>query len=126
MAKKQKTQKVEVPIIETPVVEIQKPKKIENKKPKWEVKDRQYYLTGGKSPLSKSIRSSNIFWFDEEKGYERELKYTSNQRTVFVDEMVGEQRMEHIIFRNGALMVPKEKTVLQKLFFLLEPSKLRF
>ena len=123
MAKKQKTQEVEVPVVETPVVETPKPKKVEPKKPTWEIKDRQYYLTGDRSPLSKSIRSSNIFWFDEEKGYERELKYTSNQRTCFVDEMVGEQRLEHIVFRNGGLMVPKEKTVLQKLLSLYHPHR---
>ena len=121
MAKKQETKKeVEVPVVKTPAVETLKPKKSE---PKWEIKDRQYYLTGNRSPLSKSIRATNIFWFDEEKGYERELKYTSNQRTVFVDEMVGEQRLEHIVFRNGALMVPKEKTVLQKLLSLYHPHR---
>jgi hypothetical protein len=75
------------------------------------------------TPLSYSIRSSNIFWFDQEKGYERELKYTSNQRTPFVDEMTGDQRLEHIIFQNGVLHVPKEKTVLQKLLSLYHPHK---
>ena len=116
MAKKQETKKeVEVPVVETPVVETPKPKKVEPKKPKWEVKDRVYYLKGDKKPLSYSLRSSNIYWFDEEKSYERELKYCQNQRTPFVDEMKGDQRLEHIIFRNGALFVEKEKTVLQKL-----------
>ena len=65
---------------------------------KWEIKNRDYYLIGKHKPLSYSIKASNIYWFDEEKGYERELKNTSNQRTPFVDEMVGEQRLEHIIF----------------------------
>ena len=69
------------------------------------------------------IRGSNIFWFDEEKGYERELKYTSNQRTCFVDEMKGDQRLEHIIFKNGSLFVPKNKTVLQKLLSLYHPHR---
>jgi len=115
MAKKQKTEKVEVPVVETPVVETPKPKKVEPKKPSWEIKDRMYYLKGDKKPLSYMLRSSNIYWFDEEKGYERELKYCQNQRTPFVDEMKGDQRLEHIIFRNGALFVEKEKTVLQKL-----------
>ena len=116
MAKKQETKKeVKVPVVETPVVETPKPKKVEPKKPKWEVKDRVYYLKGDKKPLSYSLRSSNIYWFDEEKGYERELKYCENQKTIFVDEMEGPQRLEHIIFRNGALFVEKEKTVLQKL-----------
>ena len=115
MAKKQKTEKVEVPVVETPVVETPKPKKVEPKKPSWEIKDRVYYLKGDKKPLSYMLRSSNIYWFDEEKGYERELKYCQNQKTPFVDEMIGDQRLEHIIFRNGTLFVEKEKTVLQKL-----------
>ena len=111
MAKKQ--EKVEVPVVETT-----KPKKN-----KWEIKDRVYYLSNNKTPLSKSIRASNIYYFDEEAGYERELKYTSNQKTPFVDEMVGDQRLEHIVFRNGALLVPKNKTVLQKLLSLYHPHR---
>jgi hypothetical protein len=69
------------------------------------------------------IRSANIYWFDEEKGYERELKYCQNQRTTFVDDMKGDQRLSHIIFRNGALFVEKEKTVLQKLLSIYHPDK---
>ena len=124
MAKKQKTQEVEVPVVETPVVETPKPKvKVEPKKPTWEIKDRLYYLKNGQSPLSYIIKSSDIYYFDEEKGYERELKYTKNQKTVFVDEMKGDQRLEHVVFRNGALFVPKNKTVLQKLLSLHHPLK---
>jgi len=114
---------VEKTVVETPVVEAPKPKKVESKEPKWEMKDRMYYLTHNRSPLTYLIRGSNIFWFDEEKGYERELKYTSNQRTSFVDEMKGEQRLEHIIFQNGGLFVPKNKTVLQKLLSLYHPHR---
>ena len=118
---------VETPVVETPVVEKPKTKRIEPKAKKtqdgWEIKDRSYYLTKNRTPLSYSIKSSNIHWFDEEKGYERELKYTSNQKTCFVDEMVGDQRLEHIIFRNGVLMVPKTKTILQKLLSLYHPHK---
>jgi len=132
MAKKQKTQKVVEPLIEkdfeevmvkTPVVE--EPKVRERIKPseEWEIKDRVYYLKGNKTPISKSIKSANVYWFDEEKGYERELKYCQNQKTAFVDEMKGDQRLEHIIFRNGALFVEKEKTVLQKLLSLYHPHK---
>ena len=87
----------------------------------WEIKDRMYYLKNGRSPLTYMIRGSNVFYFDENLGYERELKYTSNQRTPFVDEMKGEQRLEHIIFQNGALFVPKNKTVLQKMLSIYHP-----
>jgi len=100
----------------TPVMETPKPKtKVEPKKPTWEIKDRLYYLKGDKKPLSRSVKAADIFYFDEEKGYERELKYCQNQKTPFVDEMKGDQRLEHIVFRTGSLFVPKEKTVLQKL-----------
>ena len=123
MAKKQKTKEVEVPVVETPVVATPKPKKVEPAKPKWEIKDRVYYLKGNKKPLSYMIRSSNVYYFDEEKGYERELKYCENQRTPFVDEMKGDQRLSHIIFRNGNLFVEKEKTVLQKFLSLYHPHR---
>jgi hypothetical protein len=132
MAKKNKETKVEEPMVEEtvvmekPVVEtpkIKKEIKPEPKKDTWEVKDRQYYLRGNLTPLSYSIRSSNIYWFDEEKGYEREIKITSNQRTPFVDEMKGDQRLEHVIFRNGVLHVPKNKVVLQKILSIYHPDR---
>ena len=127
MAKKKETTKVEESVVEeTMVVEQPKVKVPEVKvKPKdtWEIKDRMYYLKSNKKPLSRSIRSANIHWFDEEKGYERELKNCSNQKTSFVDEMQGDQRLEHIVFRGGLLMVPKEKTVLQKLLSLYHPDR---
>jgi len=125
MAKKQ-TKKTQVEQPEVKATNEMTQVVIEKKQPKkdaWEIKDRVYLLCNGKRPLSKSIRSSNIFWFDEEKGYERELKLTANQRTCFVDEMVGDQRLEHIVFRNGILQVPKNKVVLQKLLSLYHPHK---
>jgi len=106
------------PKTKKPVMETPKPKK-----DTWEVKDRMYYLKGSKKPLSRMIKSANIHWFDEEAGYERELKHTSNQRTSFVDEMKGDQRLDHIIFRAGNLFVPREKTVLQKLLSLYHPDR---
>ena len=123
MAKKQKIEEVEVPVVETPVVATPKPKKVEPTKPKWEIKDRVYNLRGNKKPLSYMLKSSNVYWFDEEKGHERELKYCENQRTPFVDEMKGDQRLSHVIFRNGSLFVEKEKTVLQKMLSLYHPHK---
>jgi len=132
MAKKTKKVEVEEPqieetVIETaPVVKEPKVKRVEPKVKKvdnWEIKDRLYILKGVDKPLSKSIRASNIYWFDEEKGYERELKYTSNQKTPFVDEMQGDQRLAHIIFRNGQLNVPKNKVTLQKLLSLYHPNR---
>ena len=99
------------------VTETPKPKKNS-----WEIKDRVYVLVGDKKPLSKMIKSCNIYYFDRAKGYERELKYCENQRTCFVDEMQGDQRLSHIIFRNGMLPVPKEKVILQKMLSLYYPK----
>jgi hypothetical protein len=133
MAKK-KTTKVEGPIVketvavkEQPVTKVKVPEvKIPSVQPKpknqWEIKDRVYYLKGRKKPLSHSIRSANLYWFDTEKGYEREIKYCQNQKTCFVDEMKGDQRLEHIIFRSGSLFVPKEKVTLQK-FLAIHPHR---
>ena len=129
MAKKQKNTEVESTpqVVEQPKVETQVMEKpLPTPKPKkdiWEIKDRMYRLKGGKRPLSRMIKSANIYYFDEEKGYERELKYCQNQKTVFVDEMQGDQRMEHIIFRSGMLVVEKEKTVLQKFLSLYHPQR---
>jgi len=135
MSKKQKQTKVEVKepqiqevVVEVPqVVEQPKRKRIEPTYKKtedgWEIRDRIYRLKGDKKPLSRMVKSASIHYFDEEKGYERELKYCQNQKTVFVDEMKGDQRMEHIIFRSGILVVEKEKTTLQKLLSLYHPQR---
>ena len=136
MAKKQKTKKVVEPLIEkdfeevmveTPMVEKQ-PEKIkelpvETPKDTWEIKDRFYYLCDNSSPVSRSIKSAGIYYFDEEKGYERELKYCENQKTSFVDEMKGDQRLSHIVFRAGVLEVPRNKQTLQKLLSLYHPHR---
>ena len=95
---------MEKPMVETPKVEV-KPKRKDPVYKKaedgWEIKDRIYRLKGRKKPLSRMIKSADIYYFDEEKGYEREIKYCENQRTCFVDEMKGDQRLSHIVFRNG-------------------------
>jgi len=128
MAKKQTTKaEVEQPKENTTVeldnlMRYEKPGK-DKVKPTWEIKDRVYKLKGRKKPISRMIKSAGIYWFDEEKGYERELKYCQNQRTPFVDEMTGDQRLEHIVFRNGSLFVEKSKTTLQKLLSLYHPDR---
>ena len=125
MAKKQKTQEVEVPIVKTPVVETKKPTR---KEPTyktvdgWELKDRMYKLTGDKQPLSHWFKSRGLYYFDEELGYEREIMYSENQKTVFVDEMKGQVVRGRIIFRNGILSVPKNKVTLQKMLSIYHPQ----
>ena len=89
------------------------------KKDNWEYKDRNYYLLGSKTPLTFTITSRHskrypCVWFDSEKGYEREMRYATNQKSIFVDEQNGPATLKHIVFESGHLMVPKEKRNLQE------------
>ena len=92
------------------------------KSPKWEVKDRLYELLGGNRPVIRIVKRKNLYYFDEEKGYQREMAYAINQKTPFVDEFKGRVRPGHIIFRDGMLFVEKENTVLQKLLSIYHPD----
>jgi hypothetical protein len=105
------------------------PKQIkEPTKPKWEIKDRVYYLTGRHSPLTHTIpsrhtRKHSLLYFDPEEGIQKELRYATNQVSPFKNEQKGESTLGHIMFRNGDLIVPKEKQNLQKLLSLYHPFK---
>jgi len=113
MAKKKKE---EVSLEETPLAVEAKPavKTQEPKRDSWEIKDRTYILKYGLSPLTYTIKSRGVYYWDEEKGYERELKYTQNQKTPFVDEFKGDARLAHITFEDGVLNVSKNQQTLQK------------
>ncbi len=96
--------------------------------PKWEIKDRTYYLTQDLSPLTYTLGARNsrrypLMWFDESTGAQREIRYATNQNSCFVDEQKGEIILGHIIFEDGALVVPKEKQNLQKLLSIFHPKK---
>ena len=101
---------------------MSKKEKVAVATPKWEVKDRIYVLKNNFAPITFSLKSRGIYYFDEDQGYERELKYCENQRSCFVDEMKGDQRLSHIIFRAGVLHVKKSKVALQKLLSLYHPQ----
>lgn len=112
------------------IIEVAPQKTVETKtakqepaKPSWEIKDRIYILKNNFAPLTFTVKSRNIYYFDEEEGYERELKYTTNQKTPFVDEFKGDGRLAHIVFKDGTLFVPREKQVLQKLLSLYHPLR---
>ncbi len=98
------------------------------KEEKWEIKDRNYYLVNDMSPItytlaSKHTRRFPLLHFDEKEGYNREIRYATNQKSVFVDEQDGMSTLEHIVFENGTLHVPKEQQALQKLLSLYHPHK---
>jgi len=107
-----------------------KVKTVEQKpsKPKWEIKDRIYYLKGNSSPLTLTIPSRHtrkhaLIYFDKETGVQKELRYATNQDSPFVEEQKGESTLGHIMFKNGSLQVPKENQNLQKLLSLYHPLK---
>ena len=88
----------------------------------WELKDRSYVLSGGMSPLTYKIRSVGMLWFDEDKKINRELRYAPNQKSLFVDEQDDRVQIEHVIFENGALYVPRTNVVLQQLLSNYHPE----
>ncbi len=96
------------------------------KKDEWIVKDRLYELTRGKKPLVFTVptthsNSKALLWFDENVGYQRELRYATNQKSCFVDEQEGQVTMGRIVFRDGILRVKANNVVLQKLLSLYHP-----
>lgn len=111
-------------------VEVEQPKvkqKPVDTTPKWEIKDRTYLLMGKHSPLTYTLPSRHtsrfpLLWFDKETGEQKELRYATNQNSVFVNEQKGEVTLGHIIIKNGVLFVPKEKQNLQKLLSLYHPA----
>lgn len=103
-------------------------KKVETPVAGWTIKDRNYYLLNGLSPLTYTIASKHsairpLLWFDEETGAQRELRYATNMSSPFKDEQVGEATLGHIMFVNGHLYVPKEQQALQKLLSLYHPQR---
>ena len=88
----------------------------------WELKDRSYVLSGGMSPLTYKIRSVGMLWFDEDKKINRELRYAPNQKSLFVDEQDDRVQIEHVIFENGVLYVPRTNVVLQQLLSNYHPE----
>jgi hypothetical protein len=97
----------------------EKKQEVTQVKDTWEYKDRSYYLLNNQTPLTYTIMSRHTrrypcVWFDPEKGYERELRYATNQQSIFVDEQQGPCTLKHIVFDEGHLYVKKEKRNLQE------------
>ena len=88
---------------------------------KKERKAQLWQLIGRKQPLinvipSKHTTKKPLLWWDEEKGYNREMRYATNQKSVFVDEQVGVVTLGRVVFRQGKLLV--EPTSPQLMEFL--------
>lgn len=95
-------------------------KEVETTKEEFESRDRVYQMKDGQEPVAFYIKRK-FLWFDEEAGYEREVMFTENQKTPFVDEFKGEVRPARPCFRNGVLKVPRNKVVWQKILSIYHP-----
>ena len=87
--------------------------------------DKSYRLTRGKAPLSFTLPSRNskryaLLHFDEKQGYNRALRYATNQKSPFEDEQDGNVVLAPIVFTDGLLYVPADDQVLQH-FLSLHP-----
>ena len=116
-------QTVNVNTVNIPIVAK---KETVEKKPQWEIKDRHYYLTGNKSPLTYVIPTRHkinkpLLWFDPVTNEQREIRYATNMPSPLRDEQKGEATLGHVLFRNGHLFVPKEYQALQKLLSIYHP-----
>ena len=126
MAKQATAKKVEV--APQPVVETKKATTpTQPTKPKWEIKDRNYYLTGNKEPLTFRLKSRHsrlkpLLYFDEDQGVQKEIRYATNQASPFVQDQKGEATLGQIVFENGVLSVPRQEQNLQKLLSLFHPD----
>ena len=126
MAKQATAKKVEVapqPKVETRKVTTP----VQPAKPKWEIKNRSYYLAGNEEPLTYRLKARHsrlkpLLYFDEEQGVQKEIRYATNQQSPFVQEQNGEATLGQIVFEKGILIVPKEKQNLQKLLSLFHPD----
>jgi len=127
MAKKAKAEAVEVAPQEVAVKAAPK-KEVKPAKPSWEIKDRTYFLKGNKTPLTHTLNSKHtskhsLLWFDEKTGEQHEIRYATNQTSPLKNEQKGEATLGHIVFRDGSLLVKKEKSALQKILSLYHPLK---
>ena len=98
------------------------------KNSQWELKDRVYIVKGDSAPpvmtlQSKHTRRKPLLWFDEKQGYNRELRYATNQRSCIRDEQKGYSTLGHIFFKEGRLVVTKQQRALQELLSLYHPKK---
>ena len=92
---------------------------------KTKFQDKSYRLLNDTAPLSFMLPTRHtkrfpILHFNEETGVNRELRYSPNQKSIYVDEQDENVILEAIIFEDGLLHVRKNNQVLQD-FLTLHP-----
>jgi hypothetical protein len=82
-------------------------------------KDKVYVLKQDKTPVSFFIQSRSnkrrqLLHYDEDKGVNRALRYSKNQRSIFEDEQDGTAILEPIVMEDGKISVTKNNPMLQQ------------
>lgn len=93
-----------------------------------QAKDKVYVLNQDKTPVSFFIQSRSnkrrqLLHFDEDKGINRPLRYSKNQKSVFEDEQDGTAILEPIVMEDGKITVLKNNPILQQ-FMDIHPDNL--
>lgn len=91
-------------------------------------KDKVYVLRQDKTPVSFFIQSRSnkrrqLLHYDEDKGVNRALRYSKNQRSIFEDEQDGTAILEPIVMEDGKISVTKNNPMLQQ-FMDMHPDNL--
>jgi len=112
-----KTQKTTV--VEQPVTKVVSKKPPIRQKTE-EVTHRIYEISRGGGVVT-ILRQKEIQIYDEESGQIRNLRYCPRENSPYVDEQSENSVREAVIFRDGRLLVPKEKPNLME-FLDLHPE----
>jgi hypothetical protein len=109
------------------IMSTQAKKKVFDPEKGWEIKDRVYVLSQDRSPISWTIQSKHtvrkpLLWFDENTGENKEIRYATNQKSLFVSEQDGYVTLGHVTFLDGVLEVPRQQQPLQKLLSIYHPN----
>lgn len=78
-------------------------------KRKVEVPVTRVYQTVEGGGVVHMIQSKGVTIFDKETGNVREMRYCPNEPSIWRDEQSDNAKKQAVVFRNGSLVVPKEK-----------------
>ena len=109
----------ETTVVEQPVTKVVSKKPPIRQKTE-EITHRIYEISRGGGVVT-ILRQKEIQIYDEESGQIRNLRYCPRENSPYVDEQNENSVREAVIFRDGRLLVPKEKPNLMK-FLDLHPE----
>lgn len=100
-------------VIDAPAPEVKAKKKAPILRKEVELEHTMWEIPKG-GGIAFMIQQRGITVFDKEKDVIRQMRYCPNENSIWVDEQSDNAKKEAVIFRNGKLMVPKEKPNLRK------------